>query len=150
MDNVAIRNFLHSIKNLFSQYSPGVNVEVGMPYLLNKPDLLSYDMCGLIRLSGDYQGAVYFTAHSSMLSHLLVAMGEINTSEILQKDLVGEIANTLSGNAREAFGQGFVISTPQISTHPPANIYQAGLDHLVAIPLSWQKYKSALVLAIRS
>ena len=63
------------------------------------------DYTGIITLSGDYKD-VYFTAPRFMLVDLLTNMSETNVSEINLLDIVGEIANTISGNARKHFGKG--------------------------------------------
>ncbi len=48
---------------------------------------------------------------------LLMRMQETDTSDENIKDLVGEVANTISGNARRDFGKNFVISVPVIIAH---------------------------------
>lgn len=52
---------------------------------------------------------VYFTAMRSMLVRLLAIMGEPDCSVENLADLVGEMANTISGNARKDFGEDFMI-----------------------------------------
>jgi len=66
---------------------------------------------------GARKGIVYFTAPRGMLTVLLMRMQETDTSDENIKDLVGEVANTISGNARRDFGKNFVISVPVIIAH---------------------------------
>ena len=47
-----------------------------------------------------------------MLTVLLMRMQETDTSDANIMDLVGEVANTISGNARRDFGRNFIISVP--------------------------------------
>ena len=43
-----------------------------------------------------------------------MSLGETDTSEEMLIDTVGEVANTLSGNARESLGKNFIISVPKV------------------------------------
>jgi hypothetical protein len=62
------------------------------------------DYAGVIGISGNREGKVYFTAPRGMLSVMLMCMNETDTGEQNVRDLVGEVANTISGNARRDFG----------------------------------------------
>ena len=73
-----------------------------------------YDFTGVIGISGERQGCVYFTAHRDLLRQLLLHVGEADVSDNNLCDLVGEIANTISGNARRHFGPNFMISVPVV------------------------------------
>ena len=53
----------------------------------------------MIGISGARKGIVYFTAPRGMLTVLLMRMQETDSSDENIKDLVGEVANTISGNA---------------------------------------------------
>ncbi len=57
---------------------------------------------------------MYFTAPKAMLTVLLMKMQENDFSHETMRDLVGEVANTISGNARRDFGRDFVISVPSV------------------------------------
>ena len=48
---------------------------------------------------GKREGVVYFTAPRAMLTVLLMKMQENDFSHETMRDLVGEVANTISGNA---------------------------------------------------
>jgi chemotaxis protein CheX len=65
---------------------------------------------GVIGISGEARGAVCFTANGVMLENILSFLNEAPIDRSIICDLVGEIANTLSGNARE-FGKDFLISS---------------------------------------
>jgi chemotaxis protein CheX len=41
-----------------------------------------------------------------MLRHLLISTGELDQSSDSLLDVIGEMANTISGNARRYFGDG--------------------------------------------
>ena len=74
----------------------------------------TYDYTGVINISGKREGVVYFTAPRAMLTVLLIKMHENDFSHENMCDLVGEGANTISGNARRDFGREFVISAPNV------------------------------------
>ena len=70
------------------------------------------DVYGIIGISGNNSGIVYFTAPRILLAHMLESIKEPDLSEDNMTDLVGEVANTIAGNARSEFGEQFQISVP--------------------------------------
>ena len=106
--------FLDSVLIYFSTTVQQAAV-CGTPFLaIDKVPELS-DFTGTIKISGKYQGMVAFTAPKSMLCVMLMRMQETDTCHENLCDLVGEIANTFSGNARRDFGHQFNISVPSVS-----------------------------------
>jgi chemotaxis protein CheX len=99
----------------------------GSPYLCIDKAAVVQDYAGVIGISGNREGKVYFTAPRGMLSVMLMCMNETDTGEQNVRDLVGEVANTISGNARRDFGRNFVISTPTICDR--TNAVDRGGDH---------------------
>ena len=87
---------------------------IGSPYLVTKGTPGVHDYTGVISISGKREGVVYFTAPRAMLTVLLMKMQETDFSHETMRDLVGEVANTISGNARKDFGRDFVISVPSV------------------------------------
>lgn len=67
---------------------------------------------GRIDVSGRLRGSVHFSARRPMLYDLLREAQEPDTSEDNLLDAVGEIANTIAGNARRHFGSALDISVP--------------------------------------
>ena len=63
-------------------------------------------------------------------------------------DLAGEIANTISGNARRMFGHEFIISVPDVITDPHQQIALPANIKSYVIPLSWQQEEAALVVSV--
>jgi chemotaxis protein CheX len=86
----------------------------------------SYDYTGLITISGNYRGCVYFSCRQVLLRRLLVCMGENDHSENNLLDAVGEVANTISGNARKHFGATMEISVP-VTIHGAADTIRAAV-----------------------
>jgi chemotaxis protein CheX len=113
---------------------------VGTPYLLDTKDKICYDYTGIIGISGRRKGCVYFTAPSIMLTHLLIAMGYC--------DIVGEVANTISGNARQSFGREFMISVPIVIGGEPEQIKLPKDILAFVIPINWRQNDAALVISL--
>lgn len=71
-----------------------------------------FEYNGLVSFMGGYTGYVMVSMPAAMLRDLLVLQHEHNVSEANLLDAVGEIANTLAGNARKVFGPQIDISVP--------------------------------------
>ena len=70
----------------------------------------------MINISGEYNGTCYFSTPKTLLQRLISSLS-INVdieSEIILTDITGEIANTLSGNARAELEENFIISIPKV------------------------------------
>jgi chemotaxis protein CheX len=137
--------FIDALSHFFSQLTRE-DAEV-RPSYLSAGESPTQDYTGLISISGQYHGKVYFSAPSALLRHLLLAQGETHVSEANLLDQVGEVANTLAGNARRYFGDRFVISVPQTLRGVPQ---ATDSTRPFVIPLSWKKYQALLVVDVCS
>ena len=121
----------------------------GTPHLaLSAPPELS-DYTGVIRVSGKRSGLVAFTAPKSMLSVMLMRMQETDMSHENLCDLVGEIANTLSGNARRDFGHLFQISVPEVVAGRGSKIAYPEQGRPIVIPIEWRNYHARLIVCLQ-
>lgn len=108
------------------------------------------DYQGLIELGGEYRGSVTFSASRGLLSHVLLLLGEGDYSDASHRDIVGEIANQMSGYARRHFGHRMDISTPRILS-PHRRAHDSALSVApFAIPLLWDGYEAHLVVQMAS
>ncbi len=142
-----IKIFIDAIAHYFESITDQA-ASIGAPYLSTNTELEHYDYSGLIGIAGKYRGCIYFTAPRPLIRHLLVQMNEYvhNDENIL--DMVGEVANTLSGNARKFFGPEFIISVP-IAMKGKLNNIRPPSDLLpYVIPINWNSYRSSLVICI--
>ena len=118
-----IRTFIDGATNYF-EVSAQQAATVGSPYLVTDGNPGAYEYTGVIGISGARKGIVYFSAPRGMLTVLLMRMQETDTSDENIKDLVGEVANTISGNARRDFGKNFeqsaIVGTLLLSRPPVA------------------------------
>jgi chemotaxis protein CheX len=123
--------------------------QCGTPHLaLNgRPELSDYT--GVIQVTGKRTGLVAFTAPKSMLSVMLMRMQETDMSHETLCDLVGEIANTLSGNARRDFGQQFQISVPSVIAGRDGRLDYPKSSRPIVIPIEWRNYHARLIVCLR-
>ena len=96
-----IRTFIEGTTNYF-ETSAQQAATVGSPYLVTDGNPGAYVYTGVIGISGSRKGIVYFTAPRGMLTVLLMRMQETDTGDENIKDLVGEVANTISVSMRAA------------------------------------------------
>lgn len=136
--------FIDTIVNYFNHSGSNVEAKVGSPYLINSMDQINSDYTGCITVTGAYQGFCYFSAPAILIKHLIMSLGETDTSEDMMLDTVGEVANTLSGNARETLGKDFIISVPEVIKGPPPNEPQHSEQRIYAIPINWKSYRALL------
>jgi chemotaxis protein CheX len=122
--------------------------ECGTPFLsLHKVPEMS-DYTGIITVTGRRAGLVLFTAPKSMLSVMLMRMQETDMGHENLCDLVGEVANTLSGNARRDFGHQFSISVPQVVTGREEPIPYPSNTRPIVIPIGWRNYNARLIVCL--
>jgi chemotaxis protein CheX len=120
----------------------------GIPYIENgKPVVLEYT--GIVGISGNIKGCIYLTATGEMLRELAqIIIDTDKTPKEDIKDLVGEIANTISGNVRKAYGRDFMISVPVVLEGKLKDIKLPGDLQSSVIPMRWRDYKSYLVVCL--
>lgn len=139
--------FIDATRDYFS-ISTGVEAEVGTPYLIESDRPIIGEFTGLIGVSGVRKGCVYVTASQIMLKAVLVRMGVKNLGKEEISDLVGEIANTISGAARREFGGQFHISVPIVVSGDPDTIHLPKSIKCYAIPIAWKSYNANLVIGL--
>jgi chemotaxis protein CheX len=116
-------------------------------YLLDSGEPVVWrDYNGLITLNGGFRGSVCFSADRGLLTHVLLTMGESDYSDASHRDIVGEIANTLSGRARRHFGEALDISPPQAFAGRDQAVPALATGRPVAIPIAWNGYEACLVV----
>jgi chemotaxis protein CheX len=139
--------FVDGVLNYFGTTVQQV-AECGTPYLAlgRAPEISDYT--GVIRVSGKRAGVVFFTAPKSMLCVMLMRMQETDMSHENLCDLVGEIANTLSGNARRDFGHQFAISVPAVVHGRNSTVEYPPDSRPIVIPIEWRTYHARLVVCL--
>ena len=147
MSEATLQVFIDGVVRYF-RHTSHKEVEVGTPYLVDNDNPAAFDYTGIIGISGPTKGCVYFTASRILLKHLLLSLGEGDTCDENLIDLVGEVANTISGNARSEFGQDFMISVPVVITGAPSNIHLPQSSRSYVIPIYWKAYSAAVLICL--
>lgn len=116
-------------------------------YLLEeRAPILWGDFNGVIKVAGGFRGSITFSAPRGMLAQVLEAIGEPEQSTEKCLDVVGEIANMLSGRARRHFGENLDIAPPAacLRAAPCLAPHASGTPY--AIPLLWRNFEANLVV----
>ena len=148
MNDQDIQVFISGVRRYFDSIKKDVKVVIEPPFIKDdaKPFL---EYTGIIGISGKAHGAVCFTANRVMLENILKFLKETPINRDVICDLVGEIANTLSGNAREEFGRDFLISVPIVSTGQNVGFQFPTDSRNYVIPIIWQAEKAFLLVCLR-
>ncbi len=147
MNETDLHFFIDSTVNYFNEVT-NEKATAGIPFIKDEdPVVLEYT--GIIGISGKRKGSVYVTASDEMLrsiAKLILGQDSIEKSDI--KDLVGEIANTISGNVRQAYGSSFMISVPVVIEGKAKDIKMPDNIQSFVIPITWKDFKSFLVVCL--
>jgi chemotaxis protein CheX len=122
----------------------------GIPHLAlrQRPQLADYT--GVVRIAGQRDGVVLFTAPRSMLRVMLMCMHDTDLSHEHLRELVGEIANTLSGDAQRNFRHQYSVTVRSVVHEGDVPlVYPAGA-HPIVIPIAWRSYRARLVVCLDS
>ena len=117
---------------------------IGAPFLVKDINEYLSDYTGVIGISGNHKGSVFFTAQG-MLRQLLAVLGILEAGEGKMMDLVGEVSNTISGNARRTFGDQFMLSTPIVLKGKSESVKVARVEEIYVIPLVWRQHQRILL-----
>src|SRR4030081_414309 len=147
MDDQDIQVFITGVRRYFESLRTDARVVIEPPFIKDQErPLLEYT--GIIGISGKAHGAVCFTASGVMLEKILGFLNESPSSREMLCDLVGEIANTLSGNAREEFGRDFLISVPVVATEKDFGFRFPEDGRNYVTPIIWQTQKAYLLVCL--
>jgi len=144
-----LKIFVKGTEHFFKQVTK-VAAEVSMPFIKESRDNVMHDFSAVIGISGKHRGCVYYTAPREMIGELMGHFGETDRSDDLLSDCVGEIANTISGNAREHLGPGFMISVPVVIRGKAEDVRFPKDAPAFVIPITWNGYRSSLILCLKS
>lgn len=136
LDEAELKLFVASVRSYF-QVVTRQEPQITSAFLATG-DLEGHDYNGIVSFSGDYNGHVIVSMPGQLLKELLALQGETHLGEGNLLDAVGEIANTLGGNARKSFGPGLQISVP-LKLHGSAGIQARVRKHPYVITLRWNR-----------
>ncbi|MCC7516280.1 MAG: chemotaxis protein CheX [Pseudomonadales bacterium] len=148
MKDAELQIFVDSLRYYFAT-NIGGELTVQQAYHTESTGTPASEYTGIIGVSGDKQGCIYLTAPRDMLGQVLLAMGEPEIDESLFNDVIGEITNTVSGNARKVLGPGFMISVPIVVTGRPEHIHFPRNYDIGVVPFTWNGYQASLVVCLQ-
>ena len=147
MNETDLHFFIDSTLNYFEEVT-NEKASAGIPYIKDEsPVVLEYT--GIIGISGKRKGSIYITTGEEMLksiANIILGIEDVAPGDI--KDLVGEIANTISGNVRQAYGSDFMISVPVVVEGQAKDIKLPDNIQSFVVPLTWHGHKSFLVVCL--
>lgn len=108
---------------------------------LGTGDVQGFEFNGVVTFSGSYNGQVVVSMPARMLRELLLLQHETDMSDGNLLDAVGEIANTLAGNARKTLGTGLEISVP-VKMQGAPGIKARVRKHPFVITLRWNRHEA--------
>lgn len=146
MNEETLKTILESITNYFKKFEIG-QVKVYPSYLGEIGTLPSYDFTGIVTISGDYKGVVYYSSSANLIHKVILKLGQpMNNAYYL--DLVAEMSNIFAGNLRKVLGQSFDISVPSTISGSIKNIKINSNQRPCIIPIEFQNEKSIVVIVI--
>jgi chemotaxis protein CheX len=148
MEETILKIFAQGVTRYFATVADG-QAELGTPYLSTDHEPVSFDFSAVIGISGSHRGNIYYTAPREKLHALLPLIGESTPDDRLCAELVGEITNTISGNAREQLGSGFMISTPFILEGKPLTIHTTKDSTCYILPVTWNGHRSRVLVSLQ-
>lgn len=131
-----LKLFVESVRRYFKVLTK-TEPEITSAFLATG-DLEGHDFNGIVTFSGAYNGHVIVSMPPQLLKELLLLQGETDLSEGNLLDAVGEIANTLGGNARKTLGSALQISVP-VKLHGNSGIKARVRKRPYVITLRWNR-----------
>jgi chemotaxis protein CheX len=144
-----IHSFVDAVSSYFYQVTKEKAEIKGAFLVEGEVSAPTFDLTGYIELSCSFTGRVYFSAPRVMVAFLLLLMQEPNRSEDRLLDAVGEIANTIAGNAREHFGEEMQISVPVTAATEHDWLASKVSPHSYVIMVKWKQYKASVIVDIQ-
>ncbi len=106
---------------------------------LGTGDVEGFEFNGIVTFSGSHNGHVVVSMPGKLVREILLLQHETDLGDSNLLDAVGEIANTLAGNARRALGAELQISVP-IKLQGAHGIKAKVRQHPYVITLRWNHY----------
>jgi len=150
MKQEQLQVFIQGVIEYFNKIA-GSQIDVGVPYLKEQGKKVILGYTGVIGISGRMQGGIYITADRNFLMDLLnKIMPGANSDENKLTDMIGELANTIAGNAQKTLGKEFNISIPMVltqSSKDQVHSFEIKAPTFV-IPFKWSENQAYLVVGL--
>jgi chemotaxis protein CheX len=143
LNEAELKLFVESVRRYFKVLTKQ-EPEITSAYL-GTTEVEGFDYNGIVTFSGSYNGHVIVSTPPQLLKELLLLQGETDLSDANLLDAVGEIANTLGGNARKSLGTGLQISVP-MKLHGGSGIKARVRKLPYVITLRWNRQPAMVCL----
>lgn len=132
-----LRLFVDSVRRYFDVTSR-IEPEITSAFL-GMDHVPGHDFNGIVHFSGRYRGQVVVSLPAAALKELLLSQRKTDLSQASLLDAVGEIANTVAGNARKSLGKDLEISVPKVVHGKPSDATRTR-QHPYVITFRWNRY----------
>ncbi|CAN0140630.1 unnamed protein product, partial [Chrysoparadoxa australica] len=127
-----------------------IDPEIEVPYLKDTEKLELKQFTGMIGISGNKKGYVYFSADKELFEDLINIFIGIEDPEIEDvMDMAGEISNVVAGNIRTTLGTNFMISVPLVFEGQPSDLKFPRDSFVYVIPLTWKNHDAYVVVGLQ-
>lgn len=145
MNDKNLKVFVECVAHYFNTVSRHP-AKIGAPFLIQNVNDYLDDYTGIIGISGNQKGSVFFSCPKNVLVLLLSELDVLNSNEERLMDLVGEVCNTVAGNARREFGDQFMLTVPVVIKGEAEQVKVATVTKIYVIPILWRKMKANLII----
>jgi chemotaxis protein CheX len=147
MKEAELKTFVEGVIRYFSTIT-STGAKVGVPYV-KAADHAVEDITGIIGMTGKRKGGIFISCPRAMLAEIVTEYsGATEPTLATIKDLAGEMANTVAGNASLAFGSDFQISVPVVLVGKPEQLDLPTRVPTFIIPIEWKSYKAYLAVGV--
>jgi chemotaxis protein CheX len=145
-----VEPFRSAFERYFRDYPDFAELRAGESFLQSRDKAELLDFTGSISLSGDYRGGIYISAERPLLSRTMTVTTGIEPDDDGDlEDMVGELANTVVGNARKTFGPGLNLSVPMVISGERVSMLMQKLESpIVVIPYTLAGARAHLGIAM--
>ena len=143
------RLFIESVSNYFSVMTDH-DSEINVPFLKDITQLELKQYTGMIGISGNKQGYVYFSANQDLFEELInifIGIDDPDTDDLM--DMAGEISNVIAGNILASLGTNFIISVPLVFEGRPADLEFPEDTFVYVIPLTWRNHQAYVIVGLQ-
>jgi len=152
MNEDQLKIFISVIRQYFEKVT-GSRIEVGVPFLKDESSNVLLAYTGVIGISGKMKGAIYITANEDLIAGLINYIApKKNPAQEDLSSMIGELANTIAGNAQKTLGPEFHISTPIIFTKDNSVASSSIIIKAPTFifPLKWEEREAFLAVGLLS
>jgi chemotaxis protein CheX len=142
-----LRVFIEGTQHYFKKLT-GESIVAEKPLPIREINQYILDYTGVIGISGSHRGSIFFSSTKGLLEELLLALKMTNVDEEQIMDVVGDISNTISGNARCELGAKFMVSPPVILKGKGEEMKVPQIEGVYVISLAWNGHSANLIVSL--